>query len=311
MILCLVAIACVVVFLHLPKRQSEMPWKQQLARIDILGALLLVSAIFSLLFGLDRGNNLSWSNPLAIGSLCATIPLSIAFLVVETRFAHEPFTPAHIIFNRALFACYSQNFFGFAAFTSFTIYLPMFFQVILNMTPVLAGLSLIPAAISVVFGSIIGGMVLKRTGRFYWLAVCSSTMAALGSIFIVVAPSLDRGSLISILIGSVVSFVPQGTTMISSLISISMSSTSILSSVHSLTIPSIQCLRSRPSRSHRLRLSIPISRRSHWGLPSRRTHSKRPTNKPLRLSRSSRSQPTPQRHCPKLRIHQGPAPSAS
>lgn len=223
MFLCLTAIASVSLLLHLPKRQSETPWRKQLPRIDILGALLLILTIFGLLFGLDRGSNVSWRSPLTIISLCATVPLSIAFLGVETRFAVEPFTPGHVIFDKALFACYVQNFFGYAAFTALIFYLPLFFQVILEMTPAQGGASLIPAAISAVVGTLIGGIILKRTGKFYWLAVLASSAATLGSIPIVVAPSLRGGSLASIYIGSIITFVPQGVVVTSSLLAISTS----------------------------------------------------------------------------------------
>lgn len=221
MLLCLIAIVSVGLLLHLPKRQSETPWRKQLPRIDILGALLLILTIFGLLFGLDRGSNVSWHSPLTIGSLCAIVPLSIAFIGVETRFAVEPFTPGHIIFDRALFACYTHNFFEYAAFTALIFHLPLFFQVIWGMTPAQAGASLIPAAVSVVVGTLLGGMILKRTGKFYWLAVLAATAATMGSIPIAVAPSLDSGSFASIYTGSIVSFVPQGVTVTASLIAIS------------------------------------------------------------------------------------------
>ena len=220
--ICLIAIGSVGFFLHLPKRQSEIPWRKQLPRIDILGALLLILTIFGLLYGLDRGSNVSWHSPLAIVPICAAVPLSIAFVLVETRFAVEPFTPGHIIFDKALVACYSQNFFGYAAFTSFIFYLPLYFQVILKMTPAQAGVGLIPSAVSVVIGTLIGGIIMKRTGKFYWLAVLATTAATIGSIPLVVAPSLNaRGALASIYTASVVSFLPQGVVITASLIAIS------------------------------------------------------------------------------------------
>lgn len=220
--LCLIAIVSVGLFLHLPKRQSGMPWIKQLPRIDILGALLLIMTIFGILFGLDRGSNVSWRDPLTIGSLCAAVPLSIAFVVVETRFAIEPFTPGHVIFDKALVACYIQNFFGYAAFTALIFHLPLFFQVILGMTPAQAGTGLIPAAVSVVVGTLVGGFTMKKTGKFYWLAVLAATAATIASIPIAVAPSLNRrGALASIYTASVVGGIPQGVTITASLIAIS------------------------------------------------------------------------------------------
>ena len=178
-------------------------------------------SVTCLLFGLNRGSSDSWRSPATLASLCATIPLSIAFLIVETRFAVEPFTPGHIIFDRALVACYVQNFFGYAAFTALIFYLPLLFQVKLDMTPPQAGAGLIPAAISVVIGTLLGGIILKRTGKFYWLAVFSATAATLGCVPLVVAPSLNRGSLTTIFFSSIVGFLPQGIVITASLIAIS------------------------------------------------------------------------------------------
>ena len=221
-LLCLIAIASVSLLLHLPKRQSEIPWRKQLPRIDILGALLLILTDFGLLFGLDRGSNVSWRSPLTIASLCAAVPLSIAFVVVETHFAVEQFTPGHVIFDKALVACYIQNFFGYAAFTALIFYLPLFFQAILQMTPAQAGVGLIPAAVSVVVGTLVGGVTMRKTGKFYWLAVIAATVATIGSIPIAVAPSLDdSGALASIYTASVVGGVPQGVVITASLIAIS------------------------------------------------------------------------------------------
>ena len=226
--LCLIAIAAVSLLLHLPKLKSETPWKKQLPRIDVFGALLLVLTVTSLLFGLDRGSNVSWRSPFTIGPLSATIPLAIAFIIVETRFAIEPFTPGHIIFDRALCACYVNNFFLYANFTALTFYLPTFFQVSLYMTPARAGASLIPSAMSVVAGTVIGGAVMKKTGKFYWLAVLSSTIATAGLIPILVAPTLHNHPLVAIFTGSVISFIPQGITLTASLIAISKHSRSTL-----------------------------------------------------------------------------------
>ena len=221
--LCLTGIASVGFFFHLPKRQSETPWRKQLPRIDILGALLLILTIFTLLFGLDRGSNLSWRSPLTISSLCATIPLAIAFVAVETRFAVEPFTPGHVIFDKALCACYVHNFFLYAAFTALIFYLPLYFQVILHMKPAQAGASLIPAAVSAVVGTLVGGIVLKKTGKFYWLAVFAATAATLGAIPVVVAPSIiaKAGAMACVYVGSIVTFIPQGVTVTASLLAIS------------------------------------------------------------------------------------------
>ncbi|KAL8688127.1 MAG: hypothetical protein Q9218_005881 [Villophora microphyllina] len=219
-VLCLIALLCIFVFLHLPKQKSEIGLREQLKRIDFLGASLLILIVFGVLFGLDRGTSISWHSPIALIPLTLTIALLLAFLWTETRFASEPFTPGHVIFDKGLFACYLQNFFGYAGFTALIFYLPLFFQVVLQMTPAQAGAGLIPAAISAVVGTLLGGVILKRIGRFYWLALISSSVGAVAAVPIAFAPSLKQGSNIVIYMASVASFVPQGIVITASLIAI-------------------------------------------------------------------------------------------
>lgn len=218
--ICLIVIVAVAFLLHLPQRKSDIPWRDELKRIDFLGAALLILSIFALLFGLDRGTNVSWHSPTTIVSLGLTVPLVLAFLLIETKFAVAPFTPGHVIFDRALFACYAHNFFSYASFTAFVFYLPTYLQVVLLMTPAQAGAGLIALAIPAVIGTFIGGLILKRIGKYYWLALISAWVGSLASIPIAIAPSLRSGSFIVICVASVVSFFPQGIVITSSLIAI-------------------------------------------------------------------------------------------
>ncbi|KAL8647396.1 MAG: hypothetical protein Q9226_006445 [Calogaya cf. arnoldii] len=218
--LCLIAILAVSFFLHPPPRKTDSSWGEQLKRIDFLGALLLILTVFGILFGLDQGSNVSWRSPVTIVSLCATAPLILAFLWVEKNFAYEPITPGRVIFDKALCACYVQNFFGYAGFTAFIFYIPLFLQVVLEMTPAQSGAGLIPAAVSAVVGTLLGGILLKRIGKFYWLALIASMVGTITSVLIAIAPSLQRGSAITIYVASVVTFVPQGMVITASLIAI-------------------------------------------------------------------------------------------
>ena len=111
--LCVLAFISVLFALDLPKTDSS-DWRTKIRRVDFPGALVLVSAVFDLLVGLDTGANASWSSPIAITALCLAFPLFACFIVVEQRYAAEPFAPGRIIFNRSLVACYLCNFFSFA-----------------------------------------------------------------------------------------------------------------------------------------------------------------------------------------------------
>ena len=63
----------------------------KLKRIDVFGALSLVSAIALFLLGTSLGGNeLPWSSPTVYGSIIASLVLLICFVLVEKYVAREP-----------------------------------------------------------------------------------------------------------------------------------------------------------------------------------------------------------------------------
>jgi multidrug resistance protein len=198
--LCLAAFAAVSLVLKLPKTESS-HWKTQIRRIDFLGAAILICAIFTLLFGLDRGSNVSWSSKTAIISLSVSLPLFIIFVLVEMKIAAEPFAPGHIIFHRSLFACYLCNFFSFSGWLAALFYLPLYFQAVDNVSATGAGLRLIPAILCGVSGSLAGGIYMQKTGRYFWLTVTAYAGLTLGMTAIFLCSGVVFHSSIGIIIG--------------------------------------------------------------------------------------------------------------
>ncbi len=185
-------------------------WKTKFRRVDFLGALILIAAVFTLLLGLDHGSNVSWSSPITIASLCVAGPLTIAFLLVEFKIAAEPFAPARIVLERSLVACYFCNFFAFASWMSVLFYLPLFFQAVDQFNASQAGLCLIPAIVASVSGSLFGGVVMQKSGKYYWLTVCAYSTAALAAIPILLCTGLVVNSIYGIEVGLVFSGFANG-----------------------------------------------------------------------------------------------------
>ena len=62
------AIVSVTLALHLPKTEKDSDMMAKFKRIDWAGAIFLILTVFRLLFGLNRGGNVSWSDRLTIYS---------------------------------------------------------------------------------------------------------------------------------------------------------------------------------------------------------------------------------------------------
>ena len=181
--LCALAIASVGVALNLPPKNFQ-DWRTKIRRVDFLGAFVLILAVFALLLGLDRGSNDSWSSPLAIGSLCLSFPLFFAFGFIEFRISAEPIAPKRIVFERNLIACYLCNFFAFSSWMAILFYLPLFYQTVDDLSASQAGVRLLPAVAVSGIGALSGGLIMQRTGKFYWLTVVAYTVSATATLVI-------------------------------------------------------------------------------------------------------------------------------
>ncbi|USP82460.1 uncharacterized protein yc1106_09734 [Curvularia clavata] len=189
--MCALALIAVALVLHLPE-QDQSHWKEKVKKIDFLGAAILIVAVFGLLVGLDRGSNVSWSNPVTVAGLAMT-PLFVVFVFVEKYVASNPFAPGHIILNKTLFACYLCNFFSFGGWLAAQFFLPLYWQVIGDYDASEAGLLLVPSVITSVLGSLFGGFYMKRTAKYYWITISAFTGLTVGlSLILIFAGALAQ-----------------------------------------------------------------------------------------------------------------------
>ncbi|KAI9680376.1 MAG: hypothetical protein M1829_001262 [Trizodia sp. TS-e1964] len=217
--LCLIAFLAVALVLSSPKVNNN-DWRAKLARLDFLGALLLILAVFSLLLGLDRGSNDSWLSPLALTALCLSLPLFAFFLLCEAKHATEPFAPLRILSSPPLLASFACNFFQFASYLGILFYLPMYYQAVGGLSAAHAGALLIPGVLGGVMGSLTGGKIMEWTGKYYWLTVSSFALYTLTFIPLVLFSGLVSHSTLGLSLGLAACGFTCGLTITSTLIAL-------------------------------------------------------------------------------------------
>ncbi|KAJ2905605.1 multidrug resistance protein fnx1 (MFS multidrug transporter) [Zalerion maritima] len=217
--LCLLAFIAVYFVLDLPKADHG-HWLDKLAKVDFLGALCLVSAVFALLVGLDSGSNTGWSDKYTIIALCVTPVLFAVFIFVEMKVASHPFAPGHIIFERSLFACYLANFFGVAGQIAPVFCLPLFFQAVNGMSAARSGTLLVPAMVSAVLASLGGGIIIRRTGRYYWVTVASFAVLLFSMVPLVLFAGAWKNITAGVVIGLVLTALGAGSAITTTLIAL-------------------------------------------------------------------------------------------
>ncbi|OQV06540.1 hypothetical protein CLAIMM_11092 [Cladophialophora immunda] len=211
--LCILAFLVVYIVLDVPAVNSDR-WAQKLRCVDFVGALTLIAAVCCLLIGLDNGSNEGWNKLHTILPVSASPVLFALFMLVESKYAAHPFAPGHIIFDRSLFACYACNFFSTAGYMAALFLLPLLYQAVYELSPVQAGMLLIPGSVSAVLGSLGSGLIIKRTGHYYKAAITCYCLCLLCPVVFVTAlawkPQYMAASMVGTIIGQILVSIGQG-----------------------------------------------------------------------------------------------------
>ncbi|KAL9098981.1 MAG: hypothetical protein Q9163_005449 [Psora crenata] len=153
---------------NVPVRRSE---KSPLKRIDFLGALTLVLSLVLFLLGLNSGGNIvPWNHPLIYTTLTLAFASLLAFIYVERTHASEPVIPVTLLLDRTVISACFTNWFTSMAIFSILFYGPIYFQ-IKGLSTTQAGARLAPNSIGNAVGSIGTGLIIRRSGRYYYLSV--------------------------------------------------------------------------------------------------------------------------------------------
>ena len=112
-------------------------------RIDVPGQLTLIGGLFLLILALLRGNEEGWGSAPIIAALAGAAALLIAFVVVEERSRH-PMLPLRLMSERSFAGAQIAVFAIAASFFAIFLYVTLYLQTVLGMSPIETGLVYLP-----------------------------------------------------------------------------------------------------------------------------------------------------------------------
>jgi EmrB/QacA subfamily drug resistance transporter len=165
-------------------------------RLDLPGLAIITAGLFSLVYGLVRGNELGWGSTEIVVALTLGFVGILAFIGWEARSA-EPMLPLRLFRSRTFSAANAASLFMYFGMFGSIFLLAQFFQIVQGYSPFQAGLRTLPWTLMPIFVAPTAGLLSTRTGtRPLVVAGLAFQAIALAWLSFVTSPTVDYSALI-------------------------------------------------------------------------------------------------------------------
>jgi MFS family permease len=144
----------------------KLPRHDRPHKIDVLGALLMMLAALMLMLAMSwGGTHYPWASAPIVGLLAGAATVWLLFgLRIAT--APEPFIPLSILREPTVRAVAAAGFFSVGVFIGVTVFLPVYFELVLGFSPSVSGTALIVWLTAITTGSFMAGKLMNVTAHY-------------------------------------------------------------------------------------------------------------------------------------------------
>jgi EmrB/QacA subfamily drug resistance transporter len=149
-------------------------------RIDYAGTAALAVGAGFLTLGLTwGGTEYAWTSWEVVASFAAGVAGVVAFVAIE-RYAAEPLIPLRLFRNGIFDSTSTMAFLVGMAMFGALVYLPLFLQVVYQVTPTKSGLKLLPLMGGLLLASSVGGRTISKIGRYRAFPIAGTVFISIG-----------------------------------------------------------------------------------------------------------------------------------
>ncbi|MFI6874702.1 MDR family MFS transporter [Streptomyces sp. NPDC050400] len=162
------------------QRTLKLPTTRREAKIDFLGAFLIVAGVCAILIWVSlAGNQFDWASWQTAALTGGGAVLLVAAVVVEMR-VPEPIIPLGIFRNPTVSLTTLASLLVGVAMFGGTVFLSQYFQVSLGKSPTIAGLMSLPMILGLLVSSTVVGQIISATGRWKIYLIVGAVFMAVG-----------------------------------------------------------------------------------------------------------------------------------
>ncbi|KAJ5093510.1 hypothetical protein N7456_009371 [Penicillium angulare] len=176
-----IALVSVLLFLRVQyKREGTLA--ARLKKVDFSGNLLLMAAVVAVLIALAwGGTTYTWDSWHILTPLLIGVAGLVAFFVHQKFYAPEPTMPIRLYSNSTSMLSYILTFLHGIEMTWLSYFLPVYFQVLLEASPLKSGVDLLAIVIPLMPAGIVGGLVIAKFGRYKPTMVAGYALLSIGA----------------------------------------------------------------------------------------------------------------------------------
>ena len=169
-------VALMVILMGMPNVRAP----EARSSINYSGIVVLIASVVPLFLALTwAGDQFPWTSPQIIGLLAISSFMAMLFILVERR-AREPIIPRFLFANPIFTVGVIATFLTSITMFGGIVFVPLFVQGVIGSSATNAGMTLMPAILSVAVSAIVAGQVISRTGHYRILAIGGVSIMALG-----------------------------------------------------------------------------------------------------------------------------------
>ena len=158
------------------------------AKIDFIGAALLIVGVVPLMLGLTwGGSEYDWNSPQIIGLMGGALVGLVAFFFYERWLeAHQgqPIVSPSLFKNNVFAASTVIIMLSGMAMMGSIYYIPLFLQGVTGVSATNSGVVLTPMMLTAMAASIVSGLLVARTGKYKIFALAGAVISVVGSFFL-------------------------------------------------------------------------------------------------------------------------------
>lgn len=178
-----VAAAILTIFFKLPEhiKPAEATFTEKMLQMDPLGIILIMGAVICYILALQWGGiNLPWNSSTIIGLLVGFVSLLICFCIDQWLLDERAMLPRRLLKNQYIYQGMAYSFSIAGSYFIVLYFLPIYFQVIDNVSPIQSGVRNLPLIIAITLATICSGIGITVTGRPMPFMVVAGILGSIG-----------------------------------------------------------------------------------------------------------------------------------